>query len=314
MLQLAKSATTVGTIGTFVPNVLNAPNTLQENSFLDLPLDILYILFSQHCLVPDLLMYQTVCHEWHDIISDFLRKKRYQTKFLENQFALMESEKKEKEAYRIKIDACKQTEGKCKTQKQEIDNVIKSLSNCSVDLDGASDFIAQAKKQRIRLCISLQKLSKELFVASIKHKMLVDRTKTLTAHAFFVSYRRKFNGVPPDGLLYWGKRTREANVSFVIDDPLTHICVVPKQSDQNFMTIDQKFGEQGWLKKMVPKMMAEKFAFAYVDPGANNSQIGQDWYDCPICSSPFHTMFYCENAQCKICGEEGHITRICSKK
>ena len=272
-------------------------NSVMQFTIEDLPYEVLYHFVSNFVSIPNMCKLKNLNSFFNSLVKDIIDNRKYNSDFLQIQTILIKHERK--------CAVNKSNALKCETH--FIEEQIKELEVKKEQLISKRQNL---KKYRSQLRVLMKNL--EMFTFGPPNVWMVAKT----------GFHRLRDAAPFPFVLNYSLETYDVNsmLHYNLDHVLTKLpkkrwmWIGTKNDESKLENVDSRLKEEGWIK-FFPLKKEKDIAFLYVHPEEPHVDIlnRSKFYDCPICKSSLHTMYYCKNAQCYKCHKRGHITRMCSK-
>lgn len=269
----------------------------------DLPYDVLYNFVENYISITNMYSLKRTNSVFNELVKDVIAHGKYNKRFLDRQRLLLNEEKRKSEnVINLINENMKQNEEdmesltyKHKLIQKRKNEYVKHKRNIKTLLKTID--LYSFGPPNIKMCIKtgFQKL---------RHQR--------QAYSFILNYSYNMTNMTNniDSVVNY-------NLEYVLKKmpEKTWLWIAKNNALENLEHADKHLKSLGWIK-FFPLMKEVEIAFVYINPNEPhlNNLNRNKFYDCPICKSPYHTMYSCRDAWCNCCHSNGHITNMCPKK
>jgi len=282
-----------------IKNDVSDTETCLEN----LPYEVLYHVISNYTSITNMYSLKRANSLFNGLVKNIISNGKYNSNFLSQQKALLNEEKDSSDNV-IKL----------------IDNEVSNNEEKVKQLKEQYNIIQRKRDEYVKHKRNVKSLLKTIDLYSFgppNIKMIVKtgfrrfrfrEQQQLPAYTFILNYSYKSN---VDSIVNY-------NLKYVLKklSSKTWFWIAKDNTPDNLEHVDKMLSQLGWIKFFPLMKESDIIAFVYIHPEEPhlNDLNRHKFYDCPICKSPYHTMYSCEKSWCNCCHKSGHITNMCPKK
>jgi hypothetical protein len=269
----------------------------------NLPYEILYHVISQFISITNMYSLKRTNSFFNELAKDVINRGKYNSNFLFQQKYLLNKEKD------TSTNAINIMNEKIREYEKETENLREQYKIIKKRRD---EYVKYKKNVKSLLrTIDLYSFGPPNIKMIIKtgfQRFIFREQHQLPAYTFILnySYTNNIDSIVNYNLEYILKKLSSKSWFWVAKD----------NTPDNLQHVDKVLNELGWIKFFPLMKESDIIAFVYIHPQEPylNNLNRHKFYDCPICKSPYHTMYSCEKAWCNCCHDSGHITNMCPKK